>query len=357
MPDEIKPSQEENKDHMIFGPQGQPMSENIEENVVIHTMPKKYLVSQPAAKKAKSLGFVILIGGAVFLIAGFAFMYYFIKDGKIGLPTEEEITTVDVADVSPPKKATGTKSTLTDVKKINDEAEAGNSLIDDLDTLAATTADENISAEIKNVDLTATGTAINKSDTTAPAAVKFVTAIDSDADGLTDSEELLINTNLNSQDTDGDGFTDLGEFFNMYNPAGAGKLIINPGIEKYTNSLFKYSLYYIKSWPVETVGGDDSVVFKLDNNQFIQIVVDTNSGQATLEKWYKDKMSLDYINPSQYIVKENWEGLKNEDGLTYYLKKSGNDKIYVLSYNLGTSNTLNFKGLFEMMIKSFDTAN
>ena len=51
--------------------------------------------------------------------------------------------------------------------------------------------------------------------------------IDSDNDGLTDSEELIYGTDPNNPDTDGDSFKDGDEVKNGYNPKGAGKLIIN----------------------------------------------------------------------------------------------------------------------------------
>ncbi len=48
---------------------------------------------------------------------------------------------------------------------------------------------------------------------------------DSDADGLTDAEEVeTYRSNPTKPDTDGDGFTDGDEVANGYNPAGPGKL-------------------------------------------------------------------------------------------------------------------------------------
>ena len=47
---------------------------------------------------------------------------------------------------------------------------------------------------------------------------------DSDRDGIPDCIEEYIGTDLNNQDTDGDGYLDLEEIKNGYNPLGEGKV-------------------------------------------------------------------------------------------------------------------------------------
>lgn len=48
--------------------------------------------------------------------------------------------------------------------------------------------------------------------------------LDSDKDGLIDTQETLFGTNPNKVDTDGDGYTDNQEVQGGYNPLGPGKL-------------------------------------------------------------------------------------------------------------------------------------
>lgn len=50
-------------------------------------------------------------------------------------------------------------------------------------------------------------------------------SLDSDQDGLLDVIEVLIGTLANKSDSDGDGFQDLEEINNGYNPLGEGKLV------------------------------------------------------------------------------------------------------------------------------------
>ena len=88
-----------------------------------------------------------------------------------------------------------------------------------------------------------------------------VVEIDSDSDGLLDSEEYLLGTDKFKSDTDNDGYSDLAEIENGYNPSGEGKIseelselveeiisrrnrrLLNSFIEKYDNSK-EYSIEY-----------------------------------------------------------------------------------------------------------------
>ena len=53
-----------------------------------------------------------------------------------------------------------------------------------------------------------------------------------------------MGTNINLRDSDGDTYTDLVEVLGLYNPAGQSGILLNPNIEKYTSSKYKYSVYY-----------------------------------------------------------------------------------------------------------------
>ena len=52
--------------------------------------------------------------------------------------------------------------------------------------------------------------------------------VDSDSDGLTDTEELQWGTDKHNPDTDGDGYTDKQEVDGGYNPLGEGQLSVMP---------------------------------------------------------------------------------------------------------------------------------
>lgn len=63
------------------------------------------------------------------------------------------------------------------------------------------------------------------------------TKIDTDKDGLTDREEVIIyKTNPNKKDTDGDGFNDGDEVDNLFNPNGPGELFdLDAAIDELSN--------------------------------------------------------------------------------------------------------------------------
>ncbi len=60
--------------------------------------------------------------------------------------------------------------------------------------------------------------------------------VDSDGDGLNNSDELIYGTNPNVADTDGDGYSDGLEVRNNYNPLGAGKMYKQASNEVVVNS-------------------------------------------------------------------------------------------------------------------------
>ena len=83
---------------------------------------------------------------------------------------------------------------------------------------------ENVKAETKNTEM----------NPVKPA--EFSNGLDSDKDGLTDKEENAIGSDSNNPDSDGDGYSDLSELLNLYNPDGEGKLEDSPAIKKYKNN-------------------------------------------------------------------------------------------------------------------------
>jgi len=57
-----------------------------------------------------------------------------------------------------------------------------------------------------------------------PVATEIVSGLDSDKDGLPDDLENAIGSNKNSPDSDADGYNDITEIKNGYNPVGSGKI-------------------------------------------------------------------------------------------------------------------------------------
>lgn len=326
---------------------------DLEKDLEVHSMPKRFLKTSVKTKKSKGIGAIVLIIGGIFLIAGLAFMYYYLS-GRSGrnlnvAPAKEEAA----ATKEPKKEEPAVKTPVAEEKeKQPAKIEASSTAI-----TKKTEPEKTVSA----TSTSATSTKEAASSTKvieAPGGKKakeYSIAIDSDHDGLTDLEEMLFDCNINSPDSDGDGYNDLSEILNLYNPAGGGSLMVNPNIEKYINSEYDYYLYYPYVWQIQENSAEEPVIFKIANDQFIQVIVQANPDKQTLEDWYMAQMEIDTMDNNRKMYKKGWLAIKSEDNLTVYLAKPDSDKIFIISYSPGISNTLSYKNVFDMMIKSFET--
>jgi len=321
--------------------------------IVIHTIPKRFLGIKPMVKKTKNVGMIILLGGALLMIAGFAFFYFYlmqpnqsgmkldlgklpsIKTGTAGLADEEkteEKNTLPEEDKEEPA-----------AKEAENDYEIKMITADDQSTTTATSTDDS-GAE------SASSTEIMRNDTEKI----YKAAMDSDSDGLGDLEEMLLDCNLTSSDSDGDGYSDISELDKLYNPAGSGQLMVNSNISKYTNNAYGYSLYFPKTWTTEKVGSDESIIFQIGNNQFVQVIVQPCTAGQSIEEWYMEQFDENLIKTSQTIYKDGWTGVKSDDGLIAYLSNPASSNIFILSYNIGLSDVINYKNIFDMMVRSLE---
>lgn len=300
------------------------------DNIAIHTMPERFRHQPVKESSAKNTGLLIIGGGVVFLILISAGLYYFLFKQPAVIVTEEPIVT-----------ATPAESPVQPQAIENSPA---------LGTLTEPTPEPTISP----TDL-ATSTAATSTPETVEQGltVGLTPALDSDNDGLTDAEEILLGTGTSTPDTDGDLYLDGAEILNLYDPASAGKLSANPGIALYENKTFKYSVLYPKVWQTSANGGDDSMMFKSVDNQFFQIIVQPNTAKQTLDEWYMDQLGVTTVNEADRVSGADWQGIKSSDGLTLYLMDANQKNIFTLAYNPGESNLLEYINIFNLMIKSF----
>lgn len=177
---------------------------------------------------------------------------------------------------------------------------------------------------------------------------------DTDSDGLTDAEEILYGSNPNNPDSDSDGFLDGVEVFHLYNPAGQApvRLLDTGAVKIYANSQFKYQIYSPSPWTVTPSGDSGVVKFAGNTAENIEINIAENSNHLPLVNWY---LSINPgVKPSElqtFITKSNLDGIKSPDRLTAYISADGS--VYVISYRLGTDETMNFLSTFEMILNSF----
>ncbi len=327
-----------------------------EKEIMVHTMPKRFLGPRLGVKKARGIGLIVLIGGLLALAGALAFLYFYLSqsDDSASIVTMAEPAPEPTAETElpPPAATIASEMPASEETPAAATAEPEETVTDSDAGIGATTTTATTTAPEIGTSTRVIGTGAT---TTEPAGVR--TATDGDGDGLTDVEEVLLDGNIGARDSDGDGYEDLAEITNFYNPAGAGSLIANPNIEKYINRTYDYVLYYPYIWPADSIGGDDSVMFTLGNNQFIQFIVQPNPDKKSLDSWFMEQLGLTAVPESARLYKKGWWALKGSDGLTVYLARPDIDQIFIAAYNLGTTNTLLYPNIFELMVKSLEIEN
>jgi len=305
------------------------------DKIAIHVMPSRFR-NQPIKKdSAKTIGLLIIVGGVIFLFIVSAGLYYFLFKKPSVTITEEPSLIVEnnqTAEVS------------------ETEAEVNQTVVP-VNTLTAT-EDQNLLIDDQT---TATSTATTSSETIPTELDSNLSAgADDDNDGLTNIEEIIFSTDAAMFDSDGDGYSDGSELINLYNPFGEGKLITNPGIALYENKTFSYDILYPSIWQTNSNGGDDSLMFRTGDNQFIQVIVQPNINNQTLDQWYMEQLSLPAVNSADRVISSNWAGIKSLDGLNIYMMDKKQNYIFSLTYNPGGGSMLEYSNIFNMMVKSFN---
>lgn len=174
---------------------------------------------------------------------------------------------------------------------------------------------------------------------------------DTDQDGLTDEEEIVLGTDINNKDSDSDGYLDLAEINNGYNPAGDGTLEENENLIRYYNPVANYSILHPKSWALSASNNDYTNVFTLPDNSVIQISVQANAKIQAISTWYSETVGEESSN-SDIISTKSWDGIMGSGGNNFYLTDKEKLNIYVISYYPIVSDNVFFPNIYKLMIDS-----
>jgi hypothetical protein len=337
------------------------IAENVEKNFTVYTMPKRFLGKQINAKQARTTGMVVLGFGFVFLVMAIGFIYYYFvirpadlasnisKINNIGSSTASNNTSNDVNSVVSSENRATNDAVITEIAttSLSNETATSETVNNTLDDVNASTTSIISPIAGEQGSTSSVITPVNE-----PVKIIASYAPDADGDGLTDPEEVIFGTDSSKVDSDGDSFGDLSELQNLYNPAGPGKILTNSNFDIYSNSTLGYSLYYPKLWRINDGAGDNSVIFVIDDKQFIAVAEQSNTNKQSIEDWYKQQMGVNYIAPTQMVNKKNWTGVESSDGLNVYLLNPLGDKIFTFSYNLGDTGQIKYKNILDMMVNS-----
>lgn len=339
-------------------------------DLVIHSIPKRFINSKEKTDEHhKGMGILILGLGTIVMIAGVVLVYFFVfKENPLGVSTtsyEPAQINADRLNETPPKTQAGEDQEPSSLVK---ETEVDNSI-------SQNDSEDNSEKSVEDEPINSLPVQIEEEEATSSEPIRRIEIEpdfpeeeiekkivapapgDQDRDGLYDFEEALLGTSLDNPDSDGDSYRDLDELRKMFNPAGEGKIIANDKIEKYTNSKYSYSFYYPVVWQLETTNTQETIILKIDNNQFFQVVVAASANGQSVDDWYRSQFETSRIGPDQLVYKEGWSGVKSEDGSVYYLKHPSSDVIYALTYSVAEGVSRVYENVINMIIDSLDISN
>lgn len=317
---------------------------DVESEIVldIHRMPKGYKTGRFETEKrvvvgynensggTKKIGIFIIVFGIVVVIAivYFVFSYVFKNSEPKDKMVETKNTEDNIIDNSNIKNTSTENQTSETNQEIN----------------TSTTSTEDIVVPEETSSTTSSTTSENTEE-------KFLLAVDSDKDGLSDDEEFVLGTKYSESDSDSDSFNDFTEVMNLYNPTGSGPISDNVNITKYENKTFSYFILYPKSFGKSVLTDESSLVLSIDDNAFFQVLVEKNTNNFSIKDWYADRFFT--LIPDANVISNNvWDGVYDSEGLTLYLTDKQRKNVYTILYNT-TNNQKTYINIFNMMIKSF----
>ncbi|MFH1111888.1 MAG: hypothetical protein V1712_02350 [Patescibacteria group bacterium] len=186
------------------------------------------------------------------------------------------------------------------------------------------------------------------------SAIVPAMSLDSDGDLLTDVEEIIYQSAIDNSDSDNDGYVDGIEVKLGYNPviSEGAKLEGSNLVQRYTNSLFSYSILYPTIWqPQSSDELSSEVIFTGETGEFVQVVVQDNPEQKTAVDWYLSYVPSLTMEEIPVIKIGDLTAVRSLDSLSIYLAVQ--DKLITINYNNGTHNTADYLSTFQMMYQSF----
>ena len=178
---------------------------------------------------------------------------------------------------------------------------------------------------------------------------------DADFDSLSDAEEFIFGTNNAVWDTDGDGYYDGLEVFNLYNPGGVAPMkIVDSGLAKeYVNPIWQYRVYYPAQWAASAVDFEaKQVLLSALSGDYIEILSEQKDANETFTDWFgRRAVGQQYSDLITFSNRYKEVGLKRRDDLVAYFVDG--DKIYVIVYHPGNTNSIMYRHIMQMVIQSF----
>jgi hypothetical protein len=317
-------------------------NKEVEKKVDFHVMPEKFRIKKEGDDKTKKTGILIIVFGLIFLIV-ISILLYTILFGANKDKENETEGGIEHGEV-PKIVEKDLEEDASEEDRLNEESIATSSPETDIENEKETaTSSSETDSEI----------ATSSPETDIESEVKG-SIVDLDEDGLSDKEEILLGTSDNNSDSDGDGYDDIVELENLYNPAGKGVLKNNSNIESYSNNSYGYKLLYPTLWERSDLGGDDITMFSSKENHFIQIIAQENLNSLSIRDWLSEQLGENTPILDREISKKGWEGVFNEAGNIIYAVDEDKKNIFIISYSFNQGEEPIYNNIFNMIINSFE---
>ena len=273
------------------------------QDIDIHTMPQKFLPSQPKSKSGMSGPAKIILFSILFLVlvgGGVGYGIWMIRQAD---QPEEPPININVNDNTNDNTNSNDNSNDNTNDNTNDTPEYG---------------------------------------------------LDSDADGLTGFEELVFNTNPDKEDSDRDGYKDGSEIVNLYSPITSNELLVDSGLVREYSDIFRgYTVLRPSVWLAETSIENAAQTLFLPNSETGEYIVfgalDNTAGYDLVEYWdtFGDELE-DFENYSLGGI----SAIRSLDGTKVIMLTE--QFIYLAVYETSQLSDINFMTTFEMMLNSFE---
>lgn len=188
--------------------------------------------------------------------------------------------------------------------------------------------------------------------TPPPAPTLPPGGLDSDSDGLSDVEEGIFGSSVRNPDTDGDGFLDGNEVFNLYNPSAKAPVRLgDSGLVTSTVSSSGWSLLTPKTWIVSTSADHAGATIQTGTGEsFVIRITPLAQDQSMMTMFLADHPGLVSSDARELKTKSGLDGLATPDGKQAVF--AWKDHVWSVSYDMGTQPFMNYRTTFEMMLNS-----
>jgi hypothetical protein len=185
---------------------------------------------------------------------------------------------------------------------------------------------------------------------TSPFPAAVTPGVDTDSDGLTDTEETIVyGTDSALPDSDTDGFLDGNEVFHGYNPNGTapGTLVLANLAQVLVANGFHLS--YPSKWSI-LAGESGAYEVSTTTSEIVKISSVSKEATLSLSDWYDQTVKDGTLSLSK--TKKTYPLLMAKNQLTAYVDLG--TMVVTLAYDTSVKTTIDYLTTFQMMINSME---